>query len=106
MRGFLLAAGLAGLGGLLGTGGPAAAQSFDCTRATHQAEVAVCEHATLGDLDEEASRLYYSYPKRVRTGPDMSAEQRRFVRERNACGYQTGCIEAAYYRFIDYLRNH
>ncbi len=87
-------------------GGAASAQSFDCTRAALPAEYAVCEHADLGALDEEASRLYYSYPKSIRVGPEMGARQRRFIKERNACGYQTGCIDAAYNRFITYLLNY
>lgn len=85
--------------GLGATG--AAAQSFDCSKARRAAEFAICDSLRLSRLDEEMSALYYGLPHAVREQIERS--QLRWLRRRNACGYDRRCIARAYRRRIDVL---
>jgi len=58
--------------------------SFDCTKATSEAEKLVCVDARLAALDRQLAALY----KRVQTSPDeldIAAEQRGWIKGRDAC---------------------
>ncbi|RIA56378.1 lysozyme inhibitor LprI family protein [Dichotomicrobium thermohalophilum] len=79
----------------------AAAQSFDCSKARLAAELAVCDSPRLSRLDEEMSALYFGLPYVVRD--EIKGAQRRWLRRRNACGYDERCIEEAYLRRIEVL---
>ncbi len=89
MRFVVLLALFAGLGSSV-----AAAQSFDCGKARLAAEFAICDSPRLGRLDEEMSALYFGLPHVVRN--EIKGSQRRWLRRRNACGYDRGCIARAY----------
>jgi uncharacterized protein len=84
----------------LGASG-ASAQSFDCSKARLAAEIAVCDSQQLSRLDEEMSALYFGLPFVVRE--EIKGSQRRWLRRRNACGYDPLCIEDAYLRRIEVL---
>jgi uncharacterized protein len=84
----------------LGASG-ATAQSFDCEKARLAAEFAICDSQRLSRLDEEMSALYFGLPYVVRN--EIKVSQRRWLRRRNACGYDTRCIEDAYLRRIEVL---
>ncbi len=79
----------------------ATAQSFDCSKARLAAEIAVCDSPQLSRLDEEMSALYFGLPYIVRE--EIKGSQRRWLRRRNACGYDALCIEDAYLRRIEVL---
>ncbi len=82
----------------------ASAQSFDCNRARLDAEVAICDSPRLARLDEEMSSLYFGLPRYVRE--EIKGSQRRWLRQRNACGYDEDCIARAYLRRIDALSGY
>lgn len=84
----------------LGASG-ASAQSFDCSKARLAAELAICDSQQLSRLDEEMSALYFGLLFAVRQG--IAGSQRRWLRQRNACGYDQVCIENAYFRRIEVL---
>ena len=91
---------------LLGIAAPgASAASFNCRYAKLPVEVAVCQSRILGRLDERMARKYYRLKERAPYGAwrEITREQKRWIRERNSCGYNEGCIEDAYYRRIDRL---
>jgi uncharacterized protein len=77
------------------------AQSFDCSKARIAAEHAICDYPQLGRLDEEMASLYFSLPYVVRN--EIKGSQRRWLRRRNACGYDRRCIARSYRRRIDVL---
>jgi len=82
----------------------ASAQSFDCGKARLATEIAICESARLSRLDEEMASLYFGLPHYVRQ--DIKRLQRRWLRRRNACGYDRRCIARAYRRRIDVLSRY
>jgi len=84
----------------LGASG-ATAQSFDCGKARMAAEFAICDSQRLSRLDEEMSALYFGLPYGVRE--EIKGSQRRWLRRRNACGYDQICIEEYYFRRIEVL---
>lgn len=82
----------------------ASAQSFNCHYAKKSAEVAICENEDLGQLDEEMASLYFGLPDDARE--DLQESQARWLRQRNACGYNFDCIESAYRQRINFLSNY
>ncbi len=82
----------------------ASAQSFDCRRASLDAEYAICANARLGILDEEMSSLFYSLPRALQR--ELRQSQLAWLRQRNACGYDIGCIRRAYIQRIEFLRDY
>jgi uncharacterized protein len=80
--------------------GPAAATSFNCALAKLPAEVAICNDSMLSALDEEMASEYF----RLRNGSATPAwakaaitdEQRTWLSQRNACGYDMQCILGEY----------
>jgi uncharacterized protein len=96
MRYAILAAIVLGLGA-----SGATAQSFDCSKARMAAEFAICDSQRLSRLDEEMSALYFGLPYVVRE--EIKSSQRRWLRRRNACGYDQTCIEEYYFRRIEVL---
>jgi len=79
----------------------ASAQSFDCSKARKAAVLAICDSSRLSRLDEEMSALYFGLSYVVRQ--EIKGSQRRWLRRRNACGYDETCIEDAYLRRIEVL---
>ncbi len=86
--------------------------SFDCARASHEVETAICGSAALAALDVELSRIYAL----ALNGPNVSADraqelkeiQRGWVKGRNECWNEVdginACIAASYALRIDELR--
>jgi len=86
-------------------GAPAvSAQSFDCDKARIATEFAVCDSPRLSRLDERMASLYFGLPHYIRE--DIESEQLRWLRRRNACGYDRRCIARAYRRRIDTLSRY
>ena len=84
---------------------PAEAASFNCVRARSPVEVAICNDPGLGTMDEQMASLYF---RLTNSAPGWAArqiksEQSGWIRQRNACGYDPGCIAAAYDRRINRL---
>lgn len=78
--------------------GPAAAQSFDCADASKPDEKAICANRTLANLDVKNATLYDVMNSLVGMGVrgDQQDAERAFLKKREACGGDTGCIRAAY----------
>lgn len=80
------------------------AQSFNCRYAKLPAEIAICDYPGLADLDLKMAERYYRIP------PHAKAYERRlqaqWLAHRNSCGYNEGCLEAAYRTRILYLREY
>ena len=83
----------------------AAAQSFDCTKATHADETAICSHAGLSALDDEMAGLYDDIMQRALMGVrgEERDKQRAFLAERQACGADAACIRSLYTSRINEL---
>lgn len=81
---------------------PAAAQSFDCRKATTAIEKMICADADLSALDEQMARAFTD----ARKGVDASAiGQVAWLRNiRNRCA-TVDCLKGAYTERIAYLRN-
>ena len=76
----------------------AQAQSFDCRNARVPDEVAICEDDRLSQLDERLSRRFYRLRDSL-YGPDRAGldyAQSRWLDRRHRCGFNRGCIAAAY----------
>jgi uncharacterized protein len=104
MRRLIIAAALLLVGLAPGAPSDVAAQSFDCRRASLDAEYAICANPRLSLLDEEMSFLYTSLPSSLRS--ELRASQLAWLRRRNACGYDIGCIRNAYVQRIDFLSGY
>lgn len=90
----LVALGLA----LMATTTAAAAPSFSCKKAKRATEKAICQSDYLQLLDRQMA-LLYAYALKYPHGysrAELQREQRAFLAERNGCGWDDACIEAAY----------
>lgn len=95
----LLSVGDCAAAGQAGATTPAnVAPSFDCARATQQAEKLVCASPELSALDEELRRAYAGALEHILPDwkRDLVREQRNWVRYvRNTCA-DAGCLRSAY----------
>ena len=87
------------------TASDAQAASFNCAYAKLPAEVAICNDEELGSLDVPMSRLYYSDIHKLpwEQVTEVKAEQKAFIKERNACGSDDVCITDSYNARIERL---
>lgn len=78
--------------------GPAAAQSFNCNYAKLPTEVAICQDRELASADEEMATEYYQLTNAAPGWAvrQIKGEQRDWLPERNACGYDMQCIMGEY----------
>jgi uncharacterized protein len=72
------------------TAAPTRAQSFNCRYAKLPAEVAICQSPELRALDREMAADYFSLDVK------RPENQSRWLRRRNACGYDEACLLATY----------
>lgn len=99
MRRTALALALAAFGGAIFLANPAAAASFDCSRARGADEVAVCGTPSLSNLDSEMGGLWYAYsrvPMLMGGNGSRGDEARAFLDRRRACGRSVTCLTSAY----------
>lgn len=78
---------------------PAAAASFDCSRARAADEVTVCRTPSLSALDSEMGGLWYAYsrvPMFMGGNGARMDEAQAFLARRRACGRNVGCLAGAY----------
>jgi len=86
-----------------------AAPPFNCSKATEQAEIAVCDSADLALIDREMNRLYFTRRDALKASGKqdeldaLRSEQRAFLKSRNDCGYDTACLTALYKKRLDVL---
>ena len=73
------------------------AASFDCGKAALYVERAVCDNEELSELDNELSARYQAAyaDSAIASQGQLKSEQRRWLRQRNACRDQV-CIKDAY----------
>ncbi|NYT79317.1 peptidoglycan-binding protein [Alcaligenaceae bacterium] len=80
--------------------------SFDCSRATTDAEITICRTPTLAHLDVELSQVYTD--SRAKSSPAASrrlaAEQRAWLRERGACSHNVACLQRSFQNRIAELQ--
>lgn len=78
--------------------GPAAAQSFDCAKASKPDEKAICDSRELANLDVKNATLYEVMTNLVGMGVrgDQQDAERAFLEKRSACGSNVSCIASAY----------
>jgi uncharacterized protein len=80
--------------------------SFNCANNRAPNEVAICNNIALSQLDRQLSDLFVT----VRDGLDLNQQaalrdtQRNWLRQRAACGADTGCIGRLYRQRIPQLR--
>ena len=75
--------------------------SFDCSKATHEAELLICKDADLAALDRSLAELYATVLKHIPASQQgaLKTEQRGWVKGRNDCWKSSdkhGCIRAEY----------
>ncbi len=77
---------------------PASAASFDCGRAFTALEKAVCQDPRLGDLDARMARNYITLLNRISdsSATAIRADQKTWLKKRDACGDDTRCINREY----------
>jgi uncharacterized protein len=87
---------------------PAAAASFDCTKARNPDEIAVCKYRNLSELDREMGGLWYAYaafPFLMGANGARQDEAHDFLEKRKACGADSACLQAAYTARIAKLKS-
>lgn len=90
--------------GLLALPSAAAAAGFPCSKAATPTEKAICADPALSALDERLSasyraaldRLSGASPEEGVAGAAVKADQRAWLRERDACGADAPCLRRAY----------
>lgn len=93
---------LAFLLALAATAAPAAAASFDCTRASAPDEVAICADRALSALDALVGRAYAEARRAPRGGGDPTdradalADARSFNARKRRCGADVPCLVSAH----------
>ncbi len=101
MRWMLAALALAGAA-------PAAAASFDCSRARTPDEITVCKTPALSMRDSEMGGLWYAFsrvPMMMGSNGARRDDAEQFLAQRAKCGRDVGCIAQAYDARIASLRS-
>ena len=85
-----------------------AAQGIDCRNPPTGAEVQVCRHPELLELDERMTRRYYRLRDELRGRDRYQLEQDQFAwREaRRQCKHDPRCVHGIYMRRLDELREY
>ncbi|WP_404404124.1 lysozyme inhibitor LprI family protein [Pelagibacterium halotolerans] len=78
--------------------GPAAAQSFDCAKASDATETAVCNSDLLSAFDTELAHVYRAAlsANNGEGASNLRTAQHQWIAQRNACGSDAACIGKAY----------
>ena len=76
----------------------ASAASFDCTRATTAAEIAVCDNPSLNRMDEDLAVQYRALLNQLppRQVAQLRDDQRSWLVARDSCGANVRCLKARY----------
>ena len=98
MRTLIVAAAL-----VLAANVPAKAASFNCTSAKLPAEVLICQNDNLSAADEINASIYSQLRGWVPNKKVFNANERKWIKDRNACGYDLRCLKAQYENHIAYL---
>ncbi|MDG4597321.1 MAG: lysozyme inhibitor LprI family protein [Candidatus Contendobacter sp.] len=74
------------------------AASYDCTRASTAAEIAVCDNPSLSRMDEDLAVTYRSLLDRLppRQAAHLRDDQRSWLVARDSCGADVRCLRARY----------
>src|SRR5207245_1987187 len=66
--------------------------SFDCAKATTPTEKAICGNARLSRLDRAIATALRRIKDDLPNGETMTKEQTAFLKARDACGTDVGCL--------------
>ena len=69
--------------------------SFDCGKATTKVEHLICDNPEISKLDDELSAAYKVALKNIAQADSIKQEQKRWMKERNACS-DADCLRHAY----------
>jgi len=86
---------------------PAAAASFDCSKAKAPDEIAICANPAISALDSEMGGLWFAYsqiPFLMGMSGNRQDEARAFLQTRAACGANVSCLAGAYTQRIATLK--
>jgi len=84
---------------------PAAAQSFDCKKASTATEKAICDSPFLGAYDLDMA-FAYKDARGTLSGDERTKlldAQRAWLKERDRCGGDSACLEKAYFQRLSQL---
>jgi len=87
---------------------PAAAQSFDCHKASKPDEFAICDSRSLSNLDTEMAALWWvenQLPFMMGMRGEIHDNQTDFLKQRGACGSDADCIETLYDKRIAKIKS-
>jgi uncharacterized protein len=87
---------------------PVAAQNVNCRNPSGPTDYQVCRYPHLGELEDRVARRYFRLrgELRGRAVYDLENDHLRFRRARRDCVDNVRCIEAAYQRRLDELREY
>ena len=79
---------------------------FDCAYARHPTEIAICNSNRLAQYDLTINQVYARLSGRLNriNRKRLARNQKRWLRKRNRCGRNVGCIERVYRTRINVLR--
>jgi len=86
---------------------PAAAASFDCSKAAAPDEIAICANPGVSALDSEMGGLWFAYsqiPFLMGMNGNRQDEAHAFLATRAACGADVACLTSAYHARIATLK--
>lgn len=97
-----------GVAAVIGLTTASSAQDFDCKTAKGAVEEAICSSKTLRDLDEQMG-VQFGYARRAKLSEKAEmrviAGQKKWLKTRNKCGGDKGCLEEAYKARIKVLED-
>ena len=88
----------------LGTTNLTHAASFDCSKATTETEIAICNDPELSALDERMSKAY-SGARQSEDGKQIKQRQLEWIKTRNSCLSDNPCLRNSYEEILLELRD-
>jgi hypothetical protein len=79
------------------------ATSFDCSKATYQAEKAVCATPKLSQLDEQMAKLFFAGKNKSSNPSEFTRVQMDWIKGVRLCEADTVCLERSYTLRIEQL---
>lgn len=78
----------------------AQAASFDCQKAATLLEKAICADGELSKLDEQMGACYKSKRAAAKDTKKINAEQKVWIKKRNACKDNVDCLKKSYLEYL------
>ncbi len=91
--------------GALYSGLAESSPSFSCQASLNATERAICDSEELSRLDQDMVQIYLEIIDRGEEQSELAADQKYWLKSRNACGRRTDCIKQHYLERTSQLKS-